>query len=136
MSEFKETVTTSKDQATDVSGAQVNQEVRKVNTEANADGRSMAINAIWFILGVIEVMIGLRFVLKILGANPANAFVDFIYSVTGVLTAPFDTIFGVTSAPAGQVVKSVFEPSILVAAAIYALLAWGIVKLLTLNRPA
>lgn len=77
----------------------------------------------------------LRFVLKLFGANPANGFVDFVYAVTGILTAPFDSIFGVTKPEAGNV-DSVFEPSILVAAAVYALIGWGIVKLINLNRPA
>ena len=56
-----------------------------------------------------------------------------MYSVTGVLSAPFDSIFGVTKATAGTT-KSVFEPSIIVAAAVYALIAWGIVKLITINN--
>ena len=52
----------------------------------------------------------------------------------GILTAPFDNIFGVTSATTGTV-RSVFEPSILVAGVVYALIGWGIVKLLSLNKP-
>lgn len=133
MAEFRETVTTSKDEGIDDSGAQVQQQTRKVNTEVATDGKTTAANAVWFILGAIEILIGLRFILKLLGANPNSGFVEFIYSVTGVLTAPFDNIFGVASTQNGEV-RSVFEPSILVAAAVYALIAWGIVKLLTLNQ--
>ena len=134
MPEFKKTVTTSQDEGTNEAGARVQQETRKVNTEASGDSRSIAAKVVWYILGVVEVLIAFRFVLKLLGANPSSGFVDFIYSVTGVLTAPFDTIFGVTQATAGQV-HSVFEPSILVAVAVYALIGWGIVKLLSINRP-
>lgn len=133
MAEYKETVTKSKDEGVDQTGVQVKQESRKVNTEVKADSRSVAGNAVWYILGVIEVLLAFRFVLKLLGANPNSGFVDFIYSITGILTAPFDSIFGVATAKSGDI-HSVFEPSILVAMAVYALAAWGIVKLLNLNR--
>lgn len=133
MSEFKETITKSKDEGVDSTGRQVQQQTRKVDTEATADSRSVAGKIVWYIFGVIGTLLAFRFVLKLLGANPESGFVDFIYAVSGVLTAPFDSIFGVTSTKSGDV-QSVFEPSILVAIAVYALVAWGIVKLLNLNR--
>lgn len=135
MSEYKETVTTSKDEGTDDTGSQVRQQTRKVNTSASADGQSVATNVVWYIVGIIEILMAFRFVLKLFGANPGNGFVDFIYKISGVLTAPFDSIFGVTNKVSGDV-HSVFEPSILVAAAVYALIGWGIVKLLNVNRNA
>ena len=134
MAEYKETVTESKDEGVDAAtGAEVQQQTRKVSTEQTADTTSTASNAVWYVVGFIEVLLALRFVLKLLGANPESGFVNFIYAITGVLTAPFDTIFGVTSATAGDI-QSVFEPSILVAMLVYALIAWGIVKLLNLNK--
>lgn len=133
MAEFKETITTSQDEGVDATGAQVQQQTRKVATEASGDSKSTAANAVWYIVGFIEILIGFRFVLKVLGANPTSGFVDFIYTITGILTAPFDNIFGVARNATGEV-HSVFEPSILVAAAVYAVIGWGIVKLLTLNE--
>lgn len=133
MPELKETVTTTQNDGVDQTGADVQQQTRKVNTEVAADSKSTITNVVWYIVGFIEVLLAFRFVLKLFGANPASGFVNFIYSVTGVLTAPFDNIFGVTSPEAGSV-QSVFEPSILVAAVVYALIGWGIVKLLSLNR--
>ncbi len=136
MTEIKETVTTSQDTGVDETGAQVQQRTRKVDTNVSADSKSTAANAVWYILGVVEVLLAFRFVLKLFGANPSSGFVDFVYSVTGILTAPFDNIFGVATSDTGDIVRSVFEPSILVAAAVYALIAWGVVKLLTLDRTA
>lgn len=133
MAEFKETITKSKDEGVDSTGRQVQQQTRKVDTESTADGRLIAGKVIWYIFGVIGILLAFRFVLKLLGANPDSGFVDFIYSVSGVLTAPFDSIFGVTSTKSGDV-QSVFEPSILVALAVYALVAWGIVKLVNLSK--
>lgn len=133
MTEFKETVTTSRDQGIDETGTQVQQRTRKIDTSTKADRKLTTANVIWYILGVIEIMLAFRFVLKLFGANPSSGFVDFIYNVSGVLTAPFDNIFNVARADANDI-KAIFEPSILVAAIVYALLAWGIVKMININK--
>ena len=135
MTEFKETVTTSEDEGVNEQGGQVRQQTRRVDTTASTDGKSVATNIIWFIVGGLAVLLAFRFVLKLLGANPSSGFVDFVYNITGVLTGPFDNIFGVTTT-ATDTIRSVFEPSILVAAAVYALIGWGLVKLLNVNRNA
>lgn len=107
---------------------------RSQSTNTKVDSKVTIANVIWYIYGLIAILLTIRFVLKLLGANSGNAFVSFIYSVSGVLSAPFDSIFGVTKATSGTT-SSVFEPSIIVAIAVYALIAWGIAKLLTLNEP-
>ncbi len=134
MAEVEKTVTTSQDQGVTDTGAKVQQKTQKVDTKVSGDDKTVVANIVWYIVGFIEILLAFRFVLKLLGANPASGFVDFIYNVTGVLTAPFDSIFGVTKV-ATQDVRSVFEPSILVAAAVYVLIGWGIVKLINLNKP-
>ncbi len=133
MADIKQTVTRTDNSGVDTAGAEVQQQTKRVQTEAAVDTKTTAQNIVWYVLGFIEVLIGIRFVLKLLGANTASSFVHLIYNVTGVLTAPFDSIFGVTTTTTGQT-NSVFEPSILVAAAVYALIAWGIVKLITINQ--
>jgi hypothetical protein len=133
MADYKETVTTSHDEGIDETGAQVQQETRQVDTKVPTDSTTTVGNVVWYVVGLILVLLAFRFVLKLLGANPESGFVDFIYSITNILTAPFDNIFGVTKTTSGEV-NSVFEPSILVATAVYALLGWGIVKLLNVNR--
>jgi hypothetical protein len=135
MAEFKRTVTTSQDEGVSKAGAQVQQETRKIDTDVSVDNKSIVTNIIWYIVGIVEVLLAFRFVLKLFGANPVSGFVNFTYTVTGILSVPFDNIFGVTNTTAGQV-RSVFEPSILVAAVVYALIGWGIVKLLNVNRSA
>jgi hypothetical protein len=133
MSELKQTVTTSNNETTDETGAKVEQQTRQVDTSASADSRSVVRNGVWFLVGAIAILLAIRFTLKLFGANPSNGFVDFVYNITGILTVPFDTIFGVAKAVAGDI-RAVFEPSILVAIAVYTLIGWGIVKLLSLNR--
>ena len=133
MSEFKETVTKSHDEGVDDKGAQVEQQTRKVDTSYSANGRTIGENIVWFIVGTISILLAFRFVLKLFGANRSSSFVDIVYSITNVLTAPFDTIFGVSRTVSGEV-NSVFEPSILVAGFVYALIGWGVVKLINIKR--
>lgn len=84
---------------------------------------------IWFIFGTIETLLALRFVMKLLGANPAATFTDIIYSITNVLVSPFVAVFR-TSYPAGVV----FEWTTLLAAFIYALVAYGIINLFFMSQ--
>lgn len=85
---------------------------------------------IWYILGVIEVLLAFRVLLKLLGANSASGFVSFIYAISRLFAQPFAGILG-TSASSGMVL----EWSTLIAMAVYAVLAYGIVSLLQLIKP-
>lgn len=85
---------------------------------------------IWYILGIIEILLAFRFVLRLLGANPAAGFTSFIYSVTYVFAAPFLTVFRSTRIVEG----SVFEWTTLLAMVVYAIIAWGIIKLFMMGR--
>lgn len=79
---------------------------------------------IYWIFGLIEALIAIRFVLKALGANPAAGFAEFIYGVTYPLVLPFIGLFGNPSAQG-----SVLELHSIVALVVYALLAWLLTKL-------
>lgn len=131
MADFKrrETKTVNTGKAAD--GAVVSEQTSAVHTSVNR--KTTVVNFIWFIYGFIAILLGIRMFMKLFGANYQNGFVDMIYSVSGALSAPFDTIFGVKATEAGNI-TAVFEPSIVVAIAVYGLVAWGIAKLLTLNE--
>jgi hypothetical protein len=79
---------------------------------------------IGFIFGTITVLLTIRFVLLLLGANPASPFVQLIYGMTGLLTAPFQGIFGQPTVGA-----SVVEWASLVAIVCYTLLGYGLNRL-------
>ncbi len=85
---------------------------------------------IWFIAGVLIVLLALRFVLSLLGANTNNSFASFVYNTSYPFVAPF---FGLFSYQQTFGVSNV-EIFTLVAIAVYVLIAWGIVRLVTLNR--
>lgn len=92
-----------------------------------------AVQVTWFVVALIATLIALRFALKLLGASPQSSFVGFLYGVTAPIVAPFRGIFA-DSAQGFYV----FEPSSLVAMAIYLLIGWGIValiKIVTAPRP-
>ncbi len=82
---------------------------------------------LWLVLGVIEAIIGIRVLLKLLAANPASPFAAFIYSISRVFVAPF---FGLTPEPAAG--GSVLEIPSLIAMAIYALVFFGLDRLIWL----
>ena len=77
----------------------------------------MVAGLIYGIGGFIEALIGLRFVLKLLGANPDSGFVNFIYSWSLPFVAPFANVFGQdnTTTGTGVVVSSVFDWTALIA---------------------
>ncbi len=103
------------------------------STSTSAGSKVTAINSIWYIYGIISVLLALRFIMKLASANSANGFVNFIYDIAGIFLLPFSTVFK-TSAVQSGAISSVFEPSIIVAVLIYGLIAWGIVKLMSLNE--
>jgi len=112
-----------------VAAAPVTTSHRSVYREGSYNTR--AVQAVWWIVGFIDVLIAIRFVLKLFGANVAAAFVRFMYDVTWPLVAPFHGIFNTT-----QEGRSILEPESLVAIAIYSLIGWGIVSLIRLmTRP-
>lgn len=89
---------------------------------------------VYAIGGFIETLIGLRFVFQLLGANPASAFVVWVYDWSTPFVAPFAGIFGVnpTITGPGVVTTSVFDWTALVALVIIGLI-FGLVGRLFLG---
>lgn len=98
---------------------------------ATVSGPTLLARIIWYIAGIILVILAFRFVLALLGANPSNAFANFIYSVSHPFVAPFFSLFGYRL----QYGVSRFEVYTLVAMAVYAVIAYGLVRLVTIGRP-
>lgn len=85
---------------------------------------------VWYILGLMEVLLAFRFVLKLLGANPAAGFTSFIYGVTYIFATPFLTVFRSSQIAEG----SVLEWTTLLAMFVYWVLAIGIIKLFLMGK--
>jgi uncharacterized protein YggT (Ycf19 family) len=78
---------------------------------------------IYSVLGVMEGLITIRFLLRLFAANPNAGFAQFIYGVTGPMLAPF---YGLFATP--QFEGSVLETTSIVAMVVYALIAWLIIR--------
>ncbi|HLE26685.1 MAG TPA: YggT family protein [Anaerolineales bacterium] len=92
-----------------------------------AQGLYKVVQLTWLLTGALEVLIGLRVLLKLIAANPANPFARFVYQITALFLKPF---VGLTANPASD--GMVLEFHALIAMLVYALLAWGIIQLLGL----
>ena len=84
---------------------------------------------VWYLLGLLEILLTFRFILKLLGANPEAGFTNFVYGVTYIFTAPFLTVFRMT-----KVSGSIFEWTTLLAMLVYWIIAFGIVKLFLMGK--
>ncbi len=96
-------------------------------------GTIKLVKIVYYILGVLEVLLAFRLVFKILGANPESIFVSIIYSITKLFLTPFTGIFRMAIS-SGIETESILEPTVLIAMVVYALLAWGFVKLIIISN--
>lgn len=85
------------------------------------------VQAIHLVFGIVVGLVGIRFVLKALGANPDADFGYFMYTITEPLVAPFQGLFGTP-----QTSNVIIEPASLVAMLVYAALGWVVGKLVWL----
>jgi len=83
-----------------------------------------------FLVGVLLVFLGLRLILVLLGANPANSFANFIFTTSHPFVAPFFSLFGYSL----KYGVSRFETFTLVAMVVYALIGYGVIKLITITQ--
>ncbi|MCR4334579.1 MAG: YggT family protein [Patescibacteria group bacterium] len=87
---------------------------------------------VWYFLGVIEVLLGFRIILKIFGADPYSGFANLIYSLSSPFALPF---FGVLRISTATTTGSLIEWSTLVGMAVYWIVAYGIVQLIQFVKP-
>jgi hypothetical protein len=85
---------------------------------------------IWYILGIIEVVLAFRIMLKLFGADAQSGFTSFIYAISNPFALPFAGILGISG-----VSDMILEWSTLIAMAVYAIIAYGIVMLFQLVKP-
>ena len=85
----------------------------------------MLASLVYAIFGFISLVIGLRFVLLLIGANPASAAVSWIYNWSEPFVAPFVGMFGQQPDAVGPGVaaQSIFDWTALIALVIYLLIA-------------
>lgn len=107
----------------------VNTTTRNTSVRSTATSSQTVQYLVYFLFGLLEILLAFRLVLKLTGASITSSFVGLIYGLTGIFIAPFEGIFRRGFAQ-GVETTSVLEPSTIIAIVVYAVLAWGIVKLL------
>lgn len=80
---------------------------------------------VWLLFGGLEALIGIRVLLLLIGANPANWFTAFVYQLSDVFLWPFRNI---VANPTFQ--NHVFEVTSLIAMIVYPLIGWAMVRLI------
>lgn len=85
---------------------------------------------VYYLFGLLEALLALRFALSLLGANQSNGFAQFVYNLTYPFVAPFFGLFGYTF----QYGVARVEVETLTAMAVYALVGYAIGRLLRIGR--
>jgi hypothetical protein len=85
---------------------------------------------IWYLLTVVEIVLGFRVAFKAFGANQMSGFTSLIYTLSDPLALPFsgilkNSIYG----------ASLLEWSTIIAAIVYALIAYGLVHIMQIVKP-
>lgn len=90
----------------------------------------LGIRITWYLLGILEALLAIRFLLKLMQANPLAGFTSFVYAITGLFTAPFEAVFRNFRAQG-----SVVEWTTILAMLVYWLIAMAAVKLFVIGKP-
>lgn len=84
---------------------------------------------VWYILGLLEAILAIRFILKLLAADARAGFSNLIYDISYPFVAPFLSVFRIS-----RIESNVFEWTTLLAMLIYWLIALAIVKLFFMGK--
>jgi uncharacterized protein YggT (Ycf19 family) len=91
--------------------------------ETPAQRQRRITTTIRFIFIVIDIVLGLRFLLKLAGANPNSPFGVFLFGITDPFAAPFDALFPNPKLGSGQV-----EFTTLLALIVYPVFCWILIR--------
>lgn len=76
---------------------------------------------LWSMLAFLEILLAIRFVLRMIAANANSGFAMLMYGITGVFVAPFNGLIGTPTSGGAAL-----EVTTLIAMVIYALIFWGV----------
>jgi uncharacterized protein YggT (Ycf19 family) len=80
---------------------------------------------IWLLTGLLEGLFALRLVMRLIAANPAAPFAQFVYGLTAPFLLPFQGLLGTPS-----VGDAALEITTIIAMIVYALIAWALTALI------
>ena len=109
-------------------------QITKQTEMQNVTHKSNNVQRITYVIfSIIEILLAMRLVFKLLGANSENAFVKGIYNITHPLVMIFEGIFSRTTVNGSENI-SVFEPGTLIAMIVIGIIAWILMMLIPESR--
>lgn len=93
--------------------------------------KSILMQFTYLVLGILEALLGLRFILRLLNANSGNSFVSWIYDASQPVLEPFFNIFPNVRLEDGFVM----ELSTLFAMLVYGLIGYAVLALIDALTP-
>ena len=111
----------------------VREQERRVAAANQNSAIARIVNIVYFLFGILEVLLGLRVIFHLIGANPDNGFANLIYGLSG----PFVALFANLLRNPAISPTAVLEITTIIAMLVYAILAWLVGRLiwLALSRP-
>lgn len=97
-------------------------EAQRLKVAKRRAGFDRIVDSMRLLVGLLEVLLGLRFFLRLTGANPENLFAKTIYNVSNPFAAPFVNLFGPADNAEAVLGKHIFDLNLLVAMVVYAIL--------------
>jgi len=111
----------------------VHEKERSIAAANQNSAIARVVNITYFLFGMLELLLAVRVILHLVGANADNGFANFIYG----LSAPFVALFVSLLKNPVLSTTAVLEVTTVIAMIVYAMLAWLIGRLiwLALSRP-
>ena len=105
----------------------LHQEERHLRSARRNTALIWIINSIFWLVGILEILLVIRFLLRLFGANPQNEFAQLINNLSAPFIAPFSTLFISPTSGAGA---NIFDVNIAIAIVAYGLLSYLLVSLI------
>ena len=116
-----------KDLRQDEETFRLRQEEARLGTAQRSNTYIWIVNSIYWLGGILEILLVLRFVLRLFGANPQNEFARLINNLSAPFIAPFSTLF---ISPTSEGGANIFDVNIVIAIIAYALLSYLLISLI------
>jgi uncharacterized protein YggT (Ycf19 family) len=104
----------------------LHQEEKRLGTARRSHTFTWIVNSIFWLAGILEILLGVRFLLRLFGANRENEFAQLINNLSAPFMAPFSTLFISPTSGGGA---NIFDFNIAIAILAYALLSYLAVSL-------
>ena len=107
----------------------LHQQEKRLGTARRSTTLIWIMNSIYWLAGMLEILLVMRFLLRLFGANPQNEFARLIHALSAPLAAPFSTLF---ISPTSEGGANIFDVNVVIAIVAYALLSYVAVSLIKL----